>query len=104
MIVARVTRENAFASTILEKIYSLFLLNIKQRDVVDQVIDHYCDRSETQLLLHLNKVVEIEKLICINLIFNHLTYYAAQIDMSNLILRAILIDVIVFNIKDFILH
>ncbi len=45
-----------------------------------------------------------EKLICINLIFSHLMYYAAQINMSNSVLQAILIDVIVFNIKSFILH
>jgi len=79
-------------------------LNVEQRDVVDRVIDHYHYRSDAQLLLHLNEVVEIEKSICINLIFSHLTYYAAQINMSNSVLRAALINVAVFNIKNFTLH
>ncbi len=103
-IVACIIRKNAFASVILEKIDSLFLLNVKQQDVVDWIIDYYHYCSDAQLLLHLNKIVEIEKSICINLIFSHLTYYAAQINMSNSILQAIFIDVTVFNIKSFILH
>ncbi len=103
-IVTCVTCKNAFISAILEKIDSLFLLNVEQRDVVDQVIDHYCYHFDAQLLLHLNEIVKIEKSICINLIFSHLMYYAAQINMSNSVLRAVLINVAVFNIKNFILH
>ena len=103
-IVAYVIRKNAFISTILKKIDSLSLLNVEQRDVVDQIIDHYCYHSDAQLFLHLNEIVKIEKLICINLIFSHLTYYAAQINMSNSVLRAALINVAVFNIKSFTLY
>ncbi len=103
-IVACVTCKNAFVSATLKKIDSLSLLNVKQRDVVDWVIDHYCYRFDAQLLLHLNEIVKIEKSICINLIFSHLTYYAAQINMNNSVLQAVLIDVAVFNIKSFILH
>ena len=103
-IIACVIRKNAFVSATLEKINSFSLLNVEQRNVVDQVIDHYCYRSDAQLLLHLNKIVEIKKLICINLIFSYLMYYAAQINVSNSILWAALINIAVFNIKSFTLH
>ncbi len=103
-IVAHVTCKNAFISTIFKKIDSLFLLNVEQQNVVDWIIDHYCYCFNAQLFLHLNKIVEIRKLICINLIFSHLMYYAAQINMSNSILQAAFINIVVFNIKSFILH
>ncbi len=73
-------------------------------NIVDQIIDYYCYYFDAQLLLHLNEIVKIEKLICINLIFSHLTYYAAQINMSILVLQKTFINVAVFNIKSFILH
>jgi len=85
-IIACVIRKNAFVSATLEKIDSFSLLNVEQQNVVDQVIDHYCYHFDAQLLLHLNKIVEIKKLICINLIFSYLMYYAAQINVSNSIL------------------
>jgi len=103
-IIACITCKNAFTSVTFEKIDSFFLLNVEQQNVVDQVIDHYCYCFDAQLLLHLNKIIKIEKLICINLIFSYLTYYAAQINMSNSVLQAILINITVFNIKNFTLH
>jgi hypothetical protein len=88
LIVACVTCKNAFISVTFKKIDSLSLLNVEQRDVVDQVIDHYCYCFDAQLLLHLNDIIKIEKSICINLIFSHLMYYAVQINMSNSVLWA----------------
>jgi len=86
LIVACVTCKNAFISVTFKKIDSLSLLNVEQRDVVDQVIDHYCYCFDAQLLLHLNDIIKIEKSICINLIFSHLMYYTVQINMSNSVL------------------
>jgi len=79
-------------------------LNVEQWNVVDWIIDYYYDHSDAQLLLYLNEIVEIEKLICINLIFSYLMYYAAQINMINSVLQVTLINVTVFNIKSFTLH
>ena len=87
-IVACVTCKNAFISVTFKKIDSFSLLNVEQRDVVDQVIDHYCYCFDAQLHLHLNDIIKIDKSICINLIFSHLMYYAVQINMSNSVLWA----------------
>ncbi len=50
----------------LKKADDIFILNVEQRRVFDQVLSHYLKDDDSQLLLHLNEIIDTRKLLCIN--------------------------------------
>ncbi len=99
---------------ILKKVDDISILNVEQRRVFDRVLFHYLKNDDSQLLLHLNEVIDTRKSLCINRIFSHLIYHAVvrlrynkkndtNVDF-NLVFRCASTDVAAFNVSSAILH
>ncbi len=99
---------------ILKKIDDIFILNVEQRRVFNRVLSHYLKNDDSQVLLHLNEVVDTRKSLCINRIFSHLIYHAVvrlkynkkndtNVDF-NFVFKCASTDVAAFNVSNAILH
>ncbi len=98
---------------ILMKADDIFILNVEQRRVFDRVLSHYLKNDDSQLLLHLNEIVDTKKSLCINRIFSHLIYHAAvrlrynnetaDVDFNS-VFRCASIDVAAYNVSNATLH
>lgn len=68
----------AAAPATLEEAGDVEMLNPKQRQVFDRVMDHYLSRDTSQLLFHVDGVAGTGKSTCIDIISQHMAYHAAQ--------------------------
>ena len=108
----KVRIEKTATSISLRETDDVTVLNREQRQIFDRVMSHYLVADETRLLLQMNDQADTEKFIVIDLIFAHLTFYAAQ-DSSNQaapdkscdpVLRAASTGVAAYNIAGCTLH
>ncbi len=98
---------------ILKKVDDIFIFNVEQRRVFNRVLFHYLKDDDSQLLLHLNEIIDTKKSLCINQIFFHLIYHeivrlkynneTANVDF-NLVFKCVSIDVAAYNMSNATLH
>jgi hypothetical protein len=98
---------------ILKKADDISILNVEQRRVFDRVLFHYLKDDDSQLLLHLNEIIDTRKSLCINRIFFHLIYHAAvrlkynnetaDVDFNS-VFKCASIDVAAYNVSNATLH
>jgi hypothetical protein len=98
---------------ILMKADDISILNVEQRRVFDRVLSHYLKNDDSQLLLHLNEIIDTKKSLCINRIFSHLIYHAAvrlkynnetaDVDFNS-VFKCASTDVAAYNVSNATLH
>jgi hypothetical protein len=98
---------------ILKKIDDIFIFNVEQRRVFNRILFHYFKNDDSQLLLHLNEIIDTKKSLCINWIFFHLIYHAvvrlkynnetANVDF-NFVFRCASINVAAYNVSNATLY
>ena len=104
--------EKTVASISLKETDDVTIFNREQPQIFDRIRNHYFVVNEIQLFSQMNDQTNIEKFKIIDLIFVHLIFYAIQ-DSSNqttlnknrdFVIRLISIDVIAYNIIEYILR
>ena len=101
------TRESNLIFLSLDDVNDSNRLNDKQREVFNLFINVYKNQCCTQFFIHLDDVADTDKLIMINMIFQHLIYYVSQKDQrssENIVLRDAFINVAVYNVANSTLH
>lgn len=92
----------AAAPVTLEKAENIEMLNPKQRQVFDWIMDHYLSGDTSQLLFHVDSIAGTNKSTCIDIILRHKAYYVAQsvgfTKFHTLVTWAALTGVMAYNI------
>jgi hypothetical protein len=98
---------------ILMKADDISIFNVEQRRLFNRVLFHYLKDDDSQLLLHLNEIIDTRKSLCINRIFFHLIYHAvvrlkynneiADVHF-NFVFKCASIDVAAYNMSSATLH
>lgn len=98
----------AAAPATLEEVRDVKILNPKQRQVFDRVMDHYLSGDTSQLLFHVDGMGGTGKSTCIDTISWHMAYHATQnagpTKFHDLVIWAAPTGITAYNIQGCTLH
>lgn len=98
----------AEASATLEEAGDVEMLNPKQHQVFDWVMNHYLSKDTSQLLFHVDGVAGTSKFTCINIILQYMAHHAAQsasfTEFYDPVIWAAPTSVAAYNIQNCTLH